>query len=292
MDDFRELYRQIEYLRNNGIKMKEIADCAGMAPSILSSLYTTVLPTYFEELKNCSHEEALDHAIVLVNNISKRRLLSVLPELLERLGKMEPNMQSDRKANPFLEHLQEEILLSTTRVDNICGLYTSYSLSSSSDCLKMEPFIISLSENKEYIRIGRLNAYGEAQRGMGVTGDPQNFYCIFSENPSPQFTLVTIYLQIPFFRNPRQLRGLYIGLDYNRNPVARRILLIKKSDCTDTEEFLSMESGLIQKEDFTSEQQAYYDYTCQTGDYIKMCTVPSLQMDESDLVKEKTMLSL
>ena len=84
MDDFRELYRRIEYLRNNGIKMKEIADCAGMAPSILSSLYTTVLPTYFEELKNCSHEEALDHAIVLVNNISKRRLLSVLPELLKR----------------------------------------------------------------------------------------------------------------------------------------------------------------------------------------------------------------
>ena len=258
MDDFRELYRRIEYLRNNGIKMKEIADCAGMAPSILSSLYTTVLPTYFEELKNCSHEEALDHAIVLVNNISKRRLLSVLPELLKRLEGMEPNIQPDRKANPFLDHLQEEILLSTTRVDNICGLYTSYSLSSSSDCLKMEPFIISLSENKEYIRIGRLNAYGEAQWGMGVTGDPQNFYCMFSENPSPQFTLVTIYLQIPFFRNPRQLRGLYIGLDYNRNPVARRILLIKKSDCTDTEEFLSMESGLIQKEDFTSEQQAYF----------------------------------
>ena len=90
MDDFRELYSRIEYLRNNGIKMKEIADCAGMAPSILSSLYTTVLPTYFEELKNCSHEEALDHAIVLVNNISKRRLLSVLPELLKRLEGMEP----------------------------------------------------------------------------------------------------------------------------------------------------------------------------------------------------------
>ena len=93
MDDFRELYRQIEYLRNNGIKMKEIADCAGMAPSILSSLYTTVLPTYFEELKNCSHEEALDHAIVLVNNISKRRLLSVLPELLEPTGK--PTLSSN-----------------------------------------------------------------------------------------------------------------------------------------------------------------------------------------------------
>lgn len=247
MDDFRELYQRIEYLRNNGVKMKEIADCAEMAPSILSSLYTTVLPAYFEGLKNCPQDEALERALVLVNNISKRRLLSILPDLLERLDKLEPAVNDTRKANPFLEHLQEEVQLSIHRVDNICGLYTSYSLSSSSDCLKVEPFIINLSENKEHIRIGRLNAYGEAQWGMGVIGDPQNFYCMFSENPSPQFTLVTVYLQIPFFRNPRQLRGLYIGLDYNRNPVARRILLIKESDSTDTEEFLTMESGLVQK---------------------------------------------
>lgn len=292
MDDFRELYQRIEYLRNNGVKMKEIADCAEMAPSILSSLYTTVLPAYFEGVKNCPQEEALERALVLVNNISKRRLLSILPDLLGRLDKLEPAVNDTRKANPFLEHLQEEVQLSIHRVDNIRGLYTSYSLSSSSDCLKVEPFIINLSENKDYIRIGRLNAYGEAQWGTGVIGDPQNFYCMFSENPSPQFTLVTVYLQIPFFRNPRQLRGLYIGLDYNRNPVARRILFIKESDSTDTEEFLAMKSGLVQKEDFTPEQQAYYDYTCQTGDYIKMCTVPSLQMDESDLIKEKKMLSL
>lgn len=292
MNDLYKFYQQIEYLRSNGIKMKEIADCANMAPSILSSLYTTVLPAYFNELKNCPHEEALDRAIVLVNNISKRRLLSVLPELLIRLDKLNPNTPSERKSNPFLTHLQEEIQLSTQRAANIFGLYTSFSLSSSSDCLKREPFVIGLSENKEYVRIGRLNAYGEAQWGMGVIGDPQNFYCMFSENPFPQFALVTIYLQIPFFRNPRQLRGLYIGLDYNRNPVARRLLLIKESDSTDTEEFLAMERGLIQKENFTPEQQAYYNYTCQTGDYIKMCTVPSLQMDETDLIKEKRMLSL
>ena len=53
-----------------------------------------------------------------------------------------------------------------------------------------------------------------------------------------------------------------------------------------------MKNGLIAKEDFTPEQQSYYDYTCQTGDYIKMCTVPSLRMDESDLIKEKKMLAL
>lgn len=291
MDDLSELYQRIEYLRNNGVKMKEIADQTGMAPSVLSSLYTTILPAYFEGIKNTPHEEALDRAIALVNNISKRRLLSSLPELLKRMDDIQPGIQPALKANPFLDHLQEKMQLSTTWVDNIYGLYTSYSLSSSSDCLKMEPFIISLSEDKEYIRIGRLNAYGEVQWGIGVMGDPQNFYCMFSENPSPQFTLVTIYLQIPFFRNPRQLRGLYIGLDYNRNPVARRILLIKESNTTDINEFLSMNSGLIQKDDFNTEQQAYYDYTCQVGDYIKMCTIPSLQMNENDLIKEKRILS-
>jgi hypothetical protein len=122
--------------------------------------------------------------------------------------------------------------------------------------------------------------------------DPQNFHCMLNENQAPQFTMVTIYLQIPFFKNPRQLRGLYIGQDYNRNPIARRILLIKESESTEIDEFMSRKSGLIDKEDFTPEQQVYYDYTCQTGDFIKMCTVPSLRMDESDLVKEKKMLTL
>lgn len=292
MNDFQELYQRIEYLRNNGVKMKEIADWTEMAPSVLSSLYTTVLPTYFESIRTTSPEEALDHALSFVNNVSKKRLLSGMEDMLKRLYELEPKGNQLPAGNPFVDQLNEGIQLSVRKDLNISGLYTSYSLSSSSDCLKVEPFIISLSENKDCIRIGRLSAYGDAQWGVGVMGDPQNFYCLFSENPSPQFTLVTIYLQIPFFRNPNQLRGLYIGLDYNRNPVARRIVLIKESESTIAEEFMSMKSGHVNKEDFTPEQQNYYNYTCQAGDYIKMCTVPSLQMNESDLVKEKKMLAL
>lgn len=46
MNDLIEIYRRIEYLRNNGLKMKEIADYVDMAPSVLSALYSSVLPTY------------------------------------------------------------------------------------------------------------------------------------------------------------------------------------------------------------------------------------------------------
>lgn len=282
----------MEYLRENGVKMKEIADCAGMAPSVMSSLYTTVLPTYLESFKTKPSDEALDQALIMVNNVSKRRLLACLPDMLNRLEDLEPVLQNNPGANPFMEQLNEEIQQSVQRVENISGLYTSYSLSSSTDCLKQEPFIISLSDSKDHIRIGRFSAHGEIQWGIGVMGDPQNLYCMFSENPVPPFMLVTIYLQIPFFKRPRQLRGLYIGLDYNRNPVARRIVLVKESESTALNDFEVLQKGLICKDDFTPEQQAYYDYTCQFGDYIKTGTVPSLQMDESDLIKEKRMLAL
>ena len=72
MNNLQEFYRKIEYLRSNGVKMKEIADWIDMAPSILSSLYTTVLPNYFEGIKSYPPEEALDSALALVNNVSKK----------------------------------------------------------------------------------------------------------------------------------------------------------------------------------------------------------------------------
>ena len=46
MNDLLDIYKRIEYLRNQGVKMKEIADYTNMAASVLSSLYSSVLPTY------------------------------------------------------------------------------------------------------------------------------------------------------------------------------------------------------------------------------------------------------
>ena len=40
------------------------------------------------------------------------------------------------------------------------------------------------------------------------------------------------------------------------------------------------------------ELEAYYNYTCREGDYIKTCTVPSPKLDETDLEREKKMLTI
>ena len=51
MDELTDIYKRIEYLRNNGVKMKEIADRVDMAPSVLSALYSSLLPAYIDLLK-------------------------------------------------------------------------------------------------------------------------------------------------------------------------------------------------------------------------------------------------
>ena len=74
MNELPEIYRRIEYLRNKGVKMKEIADHTNMAASVLSSLYSSVLPTYIGCIKKGNNEEeALDYALSQVNNVSKKR---------------------------------------------------------------------------------------------------------------------------------------------------------------------------------------------------------------------------
>ena len=95
MNELEDIYKRIEYLRNNGVKMKEIADWIHMAPSVLSALYSSVLPTYLNLQKTKPREEALDEALALVNNVSKKRLLGNLGEMKERRFDLEPNQEAN-----------------------------------------------------------------------------------------------------------------------------------------------------------------------------------------------------
>ena len=69
MDELKEIYERICFLRQKGVKMKEIAEKSGFSPSVLSAIYSTVLPAYFKELqKGCEENEALDKALVSVRS--------------------------------------------------------------------------------------------------------------------------------------------------------------------------------------------------------------------------------
>lgn len=293
MDELMDIYKRIEYLRNNGWKMKDIADCVGLAPSVLSALYSTVLPTYVTSLKQGhSEKDSLDMALGQVNNVSKKRLMGNLTSLKEQLFGLEPVTGSETKMHPFLEMMANGMQQSVQEVYQYSGSYLSYSLSSSSQCLKVEPYLIAPSVDRSHVSVLHRSAYNTTHQGVGFFHSSQNGYIFFNERETPQLALFSIYLQLPMCDFPALLKGLYLSLDYSRNPIARRILFVRQSESTDPDEFLALKGELIPPDQLTDLQRKYYDYTCQPGDAIHTCMVPSPQLNESDLEREKRMLAL
>ena len=293
MNELIEIYKRIEYLRNNGVKMKEIGDHTQMAASVISSLYSSVLPTYIGEVKKgIAEEEALDYALSQVNNVSKKRLLGSLESMKARLLELEPPQEGEKRKSPFWEMMAKESRASAQKANNYSGIYMSYSLSSAADALKVEPYLIAASENNEYVRVVHMSAYNTTHAGVGLFNNHTTSYILFNERECPELALFTIYLQLPMYDFPQMLKGLYLCLDYNRNPIARRILFVKQSDSTDMDEFLTLKGEIIPKDKITEDLMPYYDYTCRPGDYIKTCTVPSPSLNTQDLEREKKMLEL
>ena len=152
MDELTDIYKRIEYLRNNGVKMKEIADRVDMAPSVLSALYSSVLPAYIDLLKTRTPDEALDDALALVNNVSKKRLLNNVSSMRILLQEMEPEQQNEADSgNSFIKLLEKEMKESVQDVFNYSGTYLSYSLSSSTDRQVFEPITLTTYATMSYI---------------------------------------------------------------------------------------------------------------------------------------------
>ena len=295
MKDLKEIYERIAFLRQKGVKMKEMAEQANMSPSVLSALYSTVLPAYFKGIeKGADEDAALNEALMWVNNVSKKKLLASLPQLKSSLLAMEvtPKVYETSAANPFLSTLEANMRESVKRITPLSGIYQSYSISSSNRSLKIEPYIILPSENGNYVEVGHNNAYGVTHWGVVLMNGINHLYLTFNENQAPQLALFQICLKLPMYDRPPFLRGLYMCFDYNYNPVARRILFIRVSDSLARDEFLKLKGELKAYEVLSEKERVYYEYTCQPEDIIRMCNIPSPTMTEEDLTIEKKILNL
>lgn len=295
MEEFKEIYERIKFLRHKGVKMKEIAEHTGFSPSVLSALFTTVLPAYFKNIdKGMKEEDALDSALVWVNNVSKKKLLGSVADMKSALFAMEtaPKQNSGVAGNPYISMIENLLKSAVGQVADFSGIYMSYSISSSSDAMKQEPYLITPADNGSYVEVVHNSVYGSTHRGVVMMNGFNHIYLMFNENKQPQLTLFNICLKIPMFVRPPFLRGLYTCFDYNYNPIARRILFVKLSDSVSREDFLKHKGCLKAYSELDDTEKLYYDYTCGKEDVIRMCNIPSPKMNEEDLVMEKKLLSL
>lgn len=293
MDDLKEIYERMKFLRRKGVKMKDIAECSGMIPSVLSALFTTVLPEYVKNRdKGKDEDESLDAALVWVNNVSKKKLLGSIGKMKAALFKMEatPKTPVEKQENMHIGDIADIMKGAVNLVTNFSGVYLSYSVSSSSDAMKVEPYLIAPSEHGDYVEVVHNNVYGSTHHGFVLMNGLNHIYMIFNENRLPQLALFNICLKLPMYDRPPYLRGIYTCFDYNYNPIARRILFVKVSDDVSREEFLNVKGCLKQYDGLDDREKLFYDYTCGVDDVVRMRDVPTPKMTDADLVAEKELL--
>lgn len=289
------LYERMKKLRESGVRMKDISEETDIASSVLSSLYSSVLPMYVNLLSGGDDPEtALDKALQQVNNVSKRKLLGCLDELYEKVCHIEPRLVSSKNSGrPFLDDIEREAIKYLPNAGVYTGLYLAYSSSSFSDGLKVEPYMIaSITDGETLPKVYSQSMSGDYYAGIGLFSPFQIGYLMFNEQKRLQLALKVIYLQLPIIEYPNLVKGIYLTHDYNRNPIARRILFVRQGDEIPLEEFANLRTKVIPKEELTPEEADYYDYTCHTGDVIKSMMLVSPDKNIEDLKREKRILEL
>lgn len=290
-----EVYNKLRKLRDCGVKMKDIAEETDMTSSVLSSLYSTVLPAYVSALSSgTSEEESLDSALLLVNNVSKKKLMGTIEPFYEKLSRIEPRFLSQASnERPFLDDIEKEAIKYVGNVSNYSGLYTAYSRSSFKDGLKIESYLVCPIEEGEMMpKVYCINANGEMYSGVGIFTSQQIGYLLFNEQKRLQMGLKVVFLQLPMFDRPSSIRGLYLTHDYNRNPIARRIIFVKEPQEVSVSQFQEMKIRMVSKEELTETEKRYYDYTCQETDFVRSFMISSPDGNLGDLVLEKKVLNV
>ncbi len=295
MDKLVTLYERMRKLREAGVRMKDISEETGIASSVLSSLYSSVLPTFINQISaGCDKDTALDQGLQQVNNVSKRKLLGCLDELYDKVSHMEPRFVSNKNnGRPFLDDIEKEAIKYLPNAGIYTGLYMSYSSASFCDGLKVEPYmIVSIVDGDTMPKVYCQNMSGDYYTGVGLFSPFQIGYLMFNEQKRLQLALKVVYLQLPIIEYPAIIKGIYLTHDYNRNPIARRILFVRQGDEIPLEEFAELRTEVIPKEQFTGELADYYNYTCGDEDVIRSMMLISPDKNLKELKREKELLKI
>lgn len=290
MDKLEAIYDRITFLRKRKVSMKDMARACNMYQSVFSAIYTTVIPHYLDGIrKGYTPEFAIKEALSWVNNVSKKRFYTAVNDMYSALTAMEPptlSVHDEDKSNPFLSFLFHSAKESPRLIGDYTGIYESYSMSSIQRAMKVEPYII-INEG-EYVKVGHKNIFGKIHWGCAIINETNHLYIMFNELQSPRLALYTISLKIPRFVHTDFMRGIYLSMDYNDTPIARRILFIKRYKKIDMNLFNSLKSRLIYPDHLADKEQLYYDYTCQGRDVIRMKNIENPQISIEDLTQEKS----
>ena len=248
MDKLVSLYERMKKLREAGVRMKDISEETGIASGrTLLALFFRAPHIHQSALRRMRYGKCVRPRAAT----SQQRVETQTARLPRRIVRQsEPHRATFRfqqkRRTTFLDDIEKEAIKYLPNAGIYTGLYQSYSSSSYSDGLKVEPYMISsIVDGDTMPKVYCQNLAGDYYIGVGLFSPFQIGYLMFNEQKRLQLALKVVYLQLPIIEYPQIMKGIYLTHDYNRNPIARRILFVRQGDEIPLEEFADLRTEVI-----------------------------------------------
>ena len=243
VNDFIEICRK---LKQAGYKKKDIANVLDIPAPVLSSLLKTVLPSISQIKPGTGEKEAeafIADAFLMVNNLSRTKIVKRLSSDIVILTNLLENEDFNKKdKSSYLNFIRQQGEFSYSYISKyIQGVYYFYYLSSDTDQLKADPFMIKPNIVEKIVEVYKGNEQSSVVYfGIALFNNNHTITMQLSEkHPSPE-EYMQIVVSLPFIRKVEYLRGIFSNLNFARQPIARKLVLHKVSDQCDTEFFHSL----------------------------------------------------
>jgi hypothetical protein len=280
----------VNSIKNRGFKKKELANYLELPAPVFSSLSKTVVPKIIEiepGLPTEKLKDELNHVFSMVNNLSQSKIVSKMELFVNKLEELYLRDANSSKSASYFTGLRNQAEYSFDRIKKYYeGVYIMYYLSSDKYCIKKDSFMIRCNSVEKIAEVYKGNKHSSVcYNGLAIINNSHTLTIQMTEMDDKPEEFLMMHLSLPFARELKFLRGIFSCLNFARQPIARKTVLIKtdiKPDHITYDEIVS--EYYPKKGDLNIPE--IEQYLLSDKSYIECRTVPNPGFGLNDLLKE------
>lgn len=294
IDQAIRMVQLTRFLKEAGIKNKEIANALDMYPSAFSALINNVL----SELVKSSQEGPLTEQEIKVvfdqvNNVSELKTRRRIQEYLQQLEALKLQLFEVAERKP-LNYIDGLINGSPGEILRLLeGVYHCYYISSFGYRVKREPFLIYYDARQRTYRVRKGNRQSPAwYEGFGYMSNNHLFTIQIAEKNTLSIDNFMAHFHLPplYAETMEMLKGISISMSNSNLPIARKMLLHRVGNFSSLDEFNQLDTLFFKKEEGNDNE--IVRYLREQTSFIEYLPIPYPDYAPQDLVKEKKVKEL
>lgn len=294
IDQANRVLELTRFLKEAGIKNKEIANALEMYPSAFSALINNVLTELVRNgEQGALSEQEIKSVFDRVNNVSElktRRRIQTYIQKLEAL-KLRLFDVAERKPLNYIDNLINSSPGEILRL--LEGVYHCYYISSFGYRVKREPFLIYYDARQRTYRVRKGNKKSPAwYEGFGYMSNNHLFTIQIAEKNTLSIDNFLAHLHLPplYAETLEMLKGISISMSNSNLPIARKMLLHRVGNFHSLDDFNQLETIFLKREE--GNENEIVRYLREQTSFIEYLPIPYPDYAPQDLVKEKKIKAL